>query len=71
MDESVRLISDILETTKKLNIEGFIMTIDIEKAFDSLDHAFLFALLKKFNIDPEFINWIKVLTNSQEKLRNK
>ena len=66
LGESVRLISDILETTKKLNIEGFIMTIDIEKAFDSLDHAFLFALLKKFNIDPEFINWIKVLTNSQE-----
>ena len=66
LGESVRLISDILEITQKLEIEGYIMTIDIEKAFDSVDHTFLFAILKKFNFHPEFINWIKVLTNSQE-----
>ena len=62
---SVRLISDILEFTQELKIEGYIMTIDIEKAFDSVDHTFLFAISKKFNFHPKFINWIKVLTNSQ------
>ena len=39
--ESTRLISDILKTTKALNIEGYILTMDIEKALDSKDHSFL------------------------------
>ena len=39
--ESGRLISDIIEITEIQNIEGFLVTMDIEKAFDSLDHNFL------------------------------
>ena len=66
LGESVRLISDILEITEKLNIEGFLLTMDIEKAFDSVDHPFLFAVLEQMNIAPEFIDWIKVLTNKNE-----
>ena len=34
---------------------------DIEKAFDSLEHNFLFATLTKFGFGPDFIKWIKVL----------
>ena len=66
LGESVRLISDVLETTKKLNIGGFMLTIDIEKAFDSVDHAFLFAILDKLGFDKNFIEWIKVLHKNQE-----
>ena len=40
LGESVRLISDIIETTKNLNIDGYMLTIDIEKAFYSVDHPF-------------------------------
>ena len=29
------------------NIGGYLVTIDIEKAFDSLDHKFILAVLKK------------------------
>ena len=36
--ESGRLISDVKEITKRKNIEGFLVTMDIEKTFDSLDH---------------------------------
>ena len=66
LGESVRLISDILDITKKLNMDGFLFTIDIEKAFDSVDHTFLFAILEKQGFDPEFIDWIKVLHKNQE-----
>ena len=66
LGESVRLISDILEVTKKLNIDGYVLTIDIEKAFDSVDHPFLYAALNKLGFDKEFIDWIKVLNNGQE-----
>ena len=64
--QSVRLISDILEITKIMNIEGYILTMDIEKAFDSVDHSFLFATLEKFGFDSYFVDWIKVLLNKQE-----
>ena len=38
--ESGRLISDILSVTNNLKIKSFLVTMDIEKAFDSLDHSF-------------------------------
>jgi len=66
LGESVRLISDILEMSKKLKVEGFLLTMDIEKAFDSVDHPFLIAALDSMNIAPEFIDWIKVLLKDQE-----
>ena len=46
ISESSRLISDVIEMCDILDIPGYLVTIDIEKAFDSLDHDFLlFALL--------------------------
>ena len=41
ISEGGRLISDILEICDTLKIEGFLLTVDIEKAFDSVDHSFL------------------------------
>ena len=42
---SGRLISDILEITDSLQINGLLMTIDIEKAFDSAHHFFIISVL--------------------------
>ena len=44
--ESGRLISDIIEITKIRKIGGFLVTMDIEKVFDSLDHNFLISTLE-------------------------
>ena len=49
LGESVRVISDILDVTKSLNIDGYMLTMDIEKAFDSMNFCFLFEVLKKLN----------------------
>ena len=40
--------------------------MDIEKAFDSLDHDFLLFALKKFGFGENFIHWINVLLNKQQ-----
>ena len=53
--ERGRFISDILEISNVLNLRGYILTVDIEKAFDSLSHSFLLACLKKFGFGPDFI----------------
>ena len=40
ISESGRLISDILKITNSLDFEGISVTVDIEKAFDSINHFF-------------------------------
>ena len=57
--ESRRLIGDITEITDILNKEGFLVTMDIEKAFDSLDHTFVISVLKKFGFENNFVSWIE------------
>ena len=39
--ESRRLIPDTIDDFDKENIPGYLVTVDIEKAFESLDHDFL------------------------------
>ena len=43
-----RLISDILEVMDLLKIKCLLLTVDIEKAFDSVDHQFSITVLKTF-----------------------
>ena len=57
--ESIRLIDDILYHTEQENIDGVLFAADIEKAFDSVEHSFIFAVLKKFGFGDDFIQWIK------------
>ena len=49
INESGRSISDVIETTNTWHMEGFLVTMDVEKASDSLDHKFLISVLKKLN----------------------
>ena len=49
-----------------LDIPGYLVTMDIERAFGSLNHDFLLNVLKKFGFGEKFIHWIKVLLNNQQ-----
>ena len=40
ISEGGRLFSDILQVTDFLNIRGLVVTVDIQKAFDSVNHFF-------------------------------
>ena len=40
--------------------------MDIEKAFDSLDHFFLIYTLEKYDFGKNFILWVKSLLRDQE-----
>ena len=46
ISEGRRLILDILEITDSLQKVGLLMTIDIDQAFDSVNHFFLIFVLK-------------------------
>ena len=47
-------------------MEGFLVTMDVENAFDSLDHEFLISVLKKFGFGRNFISWIEIILKNQE-----
>ena len=66
INEGGRLISDVLEICDKLQIKGFLMTVDIENSFDSINHCFLIKVLEKFGFEKDFIKWIKILIQNQE-----
>ena len=40
-------MDDLLKYAEKENIDGILFAADIEKAFDSVDHNFMFMALKR------------------------
>ena len=64
--ESTRLISDFLEIFNKSKINRYLVTADIEKKFNSLDHDFVITAIEKFGFKSSFIDWIKIFLKEQE-----
>ena len=54
IDESGRLMADIIKITDVFNKERILITVDIGIAFDSLDHTFLISVLKKIGFGNNF-----------------
>ena len=57
---NVRNVIDIYEHCETNNIGGAIISIDFKKAFDSLEHNFLYKVLEKFNFGNELITWVQM-----------
>ena len=66
ISESGKLISDVLEITNFLDIEGLLITVDIEEAFDSINHSFLMCVLKKIGFGSDFRKWIQILRKNSK-----
>ena len=64
--ENGRLISDVIEIANIRQMEGFLVTMDVEKSFDSLGHKFLISVLKKFGFGQNFISWVEIILKNQE-----
>lgn len=59
--ENGRLILDVFEYCETENLDGILLFLDFEKAFDSVEWNFLFKVLEKFNISNNFIKWANIL----------
>lgn len=51
---------DILYYANEKNLSGAIINLDWCKAFDSIDHDFLFDTMRKMGFGSRFINWINM-----------
>ena len=59
--ENIRMLLDLMEYMDETQTEGFLLSLDIEKAFDSIDHEFIFEALKAFGFGTNFIQWTKII----------
>ena len=66
VSEGGRLISDMLEASDLLKLKGLLLTVDIEKACDSVNHNFLLKVLENYGLSQDFLKWISILLQNQE-----
>lgn len=60
--ENIRLAIDIIEFLHaSRNETGLLLSLDFEKAFDSIDWEFMFLALERKNFGPSFISMVKLL----------
>jgi len=56
--DNIRMLYDTMLYTEKENIPGMLLTIDFEKAFDSVSWRFLQKSLDYFNFGPDIKRWV-------------
>ena len=64
--ESIMLISNILEYTEDNSMGRILFSADFEKAFDSIEHTFIFATLQSFGFGSQFIYWVRTIFQNAE-----
>ncbi len=61
--DNLRLIDIIKDECHGKKVEGYLVSLDAKKAFDSVDHVFIKAVLTRFNFPPGFIKIFELLYN--------
>lgn len=54
-------IRDIIWYMKEEKETGYIISVDLEKAFDRVEHKYLIDVMERFGFGENFLNWIKCL----------
>lgn len=66
LGENVRLIYDVLYETKSQELPGLILSIDFEKAFDTVSWEFINKTLVYYNLGPSIRKWISLFQHGAE-----
>ncbi|KAK3524568.1 hypothetical protein QTP70_029876, partial [Hemibagrus guttatus] len=64
--DNVSLIRDILEVSRSLAVDLGLISLDQEKAFDRVEHQYLWKTLEAFGLSPSLIAMMKVLYQDVE-----
>lgn len=61
ISQCTRLVYDVIYEVRKRKLDGILLLIDYEKAFDMLRWDYLEKALKYFNFGGNFRKWVKIL----------
>lgn len=54
-------IRDVVSYVSGENKNDYVISLDFEKAFDRVEHGFLFSILEQFGFGENFIKWLQIL----------
>ncbi|MCU7801185.1 MAG: reverse transcriptase family protein, partial [gamma proteobacterium symbiont of Lucinoma myriamae] len=58
---NIRQIQDVIDYAEDNNLNGTLLFLDFQKAFDSIEWEFMYLTLEQFGFGKNFINWVKIL----------
>ena len=59
IDNTIHMLRDFIQLANNENLASAFIFLDQEKAFDRVNHEFLYKTMKAFGIGPAFIHWIR------------
>ena len=62
--QNIRLVLDVIDYCNYANDPGIFIFLDFKKAFDNINHDFLFFLLYRLMFKGSFKHWVKTLYNN-------
>ncbi|MGL4561575.1 MAG: RNA-directed DNA polymerase [Brevinema sp.] len=73
ISNNIRLVLDLLDYSELVNDDALILFLDFYKAFDTVEHAFMYDALRRFGFGPKFVRTVQTLyknINSNVSLSN-
>ena len=64
IDHTVHMIRDLIDLANQEYMEAAFIFLDQEKAFDRVDHQFLYKTMSAFGIGDNFIKWVQQIYSS-------
>jgi len=61
LSDNLLTIQSIVDYCEERGIEGYLVSLDAKKTFNSVDHQFMLDMLKKIYFGTNFINIVKTL----------
>ena len=62
--EKIMLVKEVIHSRKSRGELGMEIKLDMENAFDRVEHDFLFKFMKKIGFNQEFLSWKEACTTS-------
>jgi exonuclease III len=63
VSDNLRMFDFYKNYCNKYNVDAILLSLDARKAFDSVDHKYMFKTLSKYGFSDEFIATVKLLYN--------
>lgn len=63
---NVRRLLNLIQAFQQRDIDGLVLSLDSEKAFDRIQWPYLFYTLNKFSLGDNVIRWIKILYDNPQ-----
>ena len=70
IDQTIHMIRDLIDIANKDDDSAAFLFLDQEKAFDRVNHEFLYKTMRAFGIGEDFIRWVSTIYSNASAVLN-